>query len=62
MGSILFFLIFFFLSFVLLLNIPIIEKTIKIDNITEYHIVYWINVTHFYLFNIIPGLQAMGSD
>ena len=62
MGQHFIFLIFFFLSFVLLLKYPNSRKNNK-NLIILLSITLFIGLMYvFYLFNILPGLQAMGSD
>jgi hypothetical protein len=62
MGQHFIFLIFFFLSFVLLLKYPNYRKNNK-NLIILLSITLFIGLMYvFYLFNILPGLQAMGSD
>jgi hypothetical protein len=62
MGQHFIFLIFFFLSFVLLLKYSNYRKNNK-NLIILLSITLFIGLMYaFYLFNIIPGLQAMGSD
>ena len=62
MGQHFIFLIFFFLSFVLLLKYSNYRKNNK-NLIILLSITLFIGLMYvFYLFNILPGLQAMGSD